>query len=406
MQNDYKKQVLATASTLRNESDFINLVESAKFSKEETKAEIFKVINELKKVTNLSVVIFPKSFAFRVGGSKRNVIPSRPQGVNGEILNQRQFLELITKLKRQSISFTKNEFNSVVLLYFLLFKPNIVKYGEDTTLRAETATISQTENKLRSIIGEQEYLSIQIGTEKYFVDSFKKISGVPKADAAFYYKNQPVIFVSLKNGGSPGNFQQYGGWPTDLGIRSRSDLEKQENKSLEKFVLRVENIFKSLGLKPDTSGSFNFNNLKKGNNFAEYLDDGKLAAKVVYGKDYGTKIFGKNNVQIVLDGDIIFKPLNGSYTIEGSFKTSINPMIAKNTPNFKVDPTDLYAPVLLLAKSESQGLNQAGFKNVRAYVFPNNKVSKTYLEKTKKIEEILKRNDKNEIARLKQEITK
>ena len=61
---------------------------------------------------------------------------------------------------------------------------------------------------------------------------------------------------------------------------------------------------------------------------------------------------------------------------------------------------------MLLAKSESQGLNQAGFKNVRAYVFPNNKVAKTYMEKTKRIEEILKRGNKDEVARLKQEITK
>lgn len=404
MDNDYKKQVIATASSLRTESQFIKLINSASFAEEQTRIDIFDVIEKFKKVQNLNIVVFPSSFAFRVGKSSRNVIPGYVMGFKGEIKDQSQFVELVKKFKKTSIKLSKNEFASTVLLYFLLYKPNIVSYGENTTLTAESATISQVQNQIRSILADRDTLHIQIGTQKYEVDEFKKIAGVPKADAAFYFKNKPVIFISLKNGGRPGNFQQYGGWPGDWGIKNRSDVSRY--KDLENFVTRVENIFKGLGLKKDSSGSYDFNNLKKGTNFAEYLDDPILAAKVIYGKDYGDTNFGINNVQIVLDGDIIFVPSNGYFKLEGSFKTSINPKIDPNFKPFKVDKNDIYTPVMLLAKSESQGLNQAGFKNVRAYVFPNNKVAKTYYDKTLRIEEILKSKTKKDIEQLKKEIVK
>lgn len=402
MDIDYKKQIESRARQLKDVSNFYAMVESVELAK---KNKILSVIKEFEAVRNLNIVLFPKTFAFRVGSSSRNVISSYPMGFKGDLKDQRYFTELIAKLERaNNLRINDLEFKSLVLLFFLLFRSDIVKYGEDTTLQAETATISQTESKLRSILAGRDFLHIEIGKEKYIVDSFKKIQGVPKADAAFYYKNQPVIFCSLKNGGSPANFQQYGGWPVDLNIKSRADVKREP--SLEKFVSRVENVFKGLGLKPDSSGSYDFNNLKKGSNFAEYLDDPNLAAKVVYGKDYGSTNWGKNNVQIVMDGDIIFKPNGQYYTLEGSFKTSVNPKLRESIGPFRVDPTDIYAPVLLLAKSESQGLNQGGFKNVRAYIFPNNKVSKAYIAKLKYVEDILKSGDKDKIAKLKQEIVK
>ena len=403
MEINYKQQVLQTARELQDVNNFHALLESVEDS---TKNKLTTVITQFEAVNNLNVTIFPKSFAFRVGTSSRNVISSYPTGFKGDLKDQRQFLQLITRMKsnKNDVRLTDIEFKSLVLLYFLLYQPNKIKYGEDTSLQAETATISQTVNKMRSIMSDRDFLYIEVGKEKYTVDDFKKVSGVPKADAAFYFKNQPVLFCSLKNGGSPGNFQQYGGWPVDLSIKSREDVRREP--TLEKFVSRVENIFKGLGLKPSIDGKFDFNNLKKGTNFAEYLDDANLAYKVIYGKDYGSTNYGINNVQILLDGDIIFKPSNSYFTLEGSFHTDLNPKIAKRTQTFKIDPNSIYAPVMLLAKSESQGLNQAGFKNVRAYVFPNNKVAKTYMEKTKRIEEILKRGNKDEVARLKQEITK
>lgn len=403
MDQDYQKLILQTSRELKDKANFISLIQNIETK---LKDKLLLVISQFEAVTQLAVVVFPKSFAFRSGSSSRNVISSYPTGFKGDLKNQRQFIDLIQKLKtsRNGLRVNDQEFKSLVLLYFLLYQPNKVSYGEDKTLNAETATISQTVNKMRSIMMDKDELYIQIGKEKYTVDDFKKITGVPKADAAFYYKNQPVIFCSLKNGGTPGNFQQYGGWPVDLGIKSRDDVRR--NPVVEKFVSRVENVFKSFGLKPDSSGSYDFNNLKKGSNFADFLNDETLAYKVIYGKDYGSTNFGINNVQILLDGDIIFKPLNGYYTLEGSFHTSINPKISTKPKTFRIDETDIYAPVMMLAKSESQGLNQGGFKNVRAYVFPNNKVAKSYMTKMKRIESVLAKNNKQEIETLKSEIVK
>jgi hypothetical protein len=407
MNNNYQKTdqtiIQRFGRKLLNEDYFFSLINS---TETRTREKILKTITEFDKVQQLNVTIFPKSFAFRVGTSSKNVISSYPMGFKGDLKDQTQFVTLLKKLESNKSSIILNDldFKNLVLLYFLLYRSGKVKYGEDKTLKAETATITQTLSKMRTIMSDRDYLYIQIGKEQYMVDDFKKISGVPKADAAFYFRNNPVIFCSLKNGGQPGNFQQYGGWPVDLGIKNRDDVKKYP--VVEKFVTKVENIFKSLGLKPDSNNSYDFNQLKKGSNFADFLDDPELAYRVIYGKDYGSTNWGINNVQILLDGDIIFKPLNGYYTLEGSFHTDINPKLTNNQKSFSIDQHDIYTPVMMLAKSESQGLNQGGFKNVRAYVFPNNKVAKSYMAKTNKIQDIISRGDKTEIQNLKNELVK
>lgn len=339
----------------------------------------------------VKAVFFSKSITFRVGSSsikdlKAEGITGLPTGFKTEFKGD--FLDEFLSLVSSPGIINKHKLVILSAGYYILFKRNDVVTEQDKSTQAESAQILLTSTVLSELKRNGESIAIKMGKEIYDVDEFKKVPGTPKADAAFYYKNKPIIFLSLKKGNGPANFQQYGGWAGDLGIKTRSDVKGKP--IFEEFVSRVENIFTKLGLVPDNNGRFNFNDLKKGSYFGNPVTNEYVGTKVKFGKDYSpSSSFGINNVHALVDGDIKFKFKNGVYILDGQYHFELNPALEPIKQTITSDDK-LYKPVLMVYKSEGQGLSQGGFSNARAAIWPNNRVAQTAIEKFNTAEQLIK----------------
>jgi hypothetical protein len=338
----------------------------------------------------LKVVFFGKSVAFRVGAS--SVKDINLPGVSGLSLGFKTtfktgFVEDFTQILNSGTS-SLNKHSLVVLAagYYILFKESMVTNETDKSIKAEASQIISATYELNQLKLNNDYINLRLGKELYKIDEIKKVPGVPKADAAFYYKNKPIVYLSLKQGQSAGNFLQYGGWANDLGIKTRQDVRGKP--VFEDFVSRVELIFQNLGLTIDSFGRYDFNELKKGSYFGLPLENDYVSSKVKFGKDYSpASPFGINNVQVLLDGSLQFSLQNGVYNVSGKYHTELNPNLKENT---SYTPDTLYKPIMILYKSEGQGLNQGGFSNARASVWPNNRVAQAAISKFELAEQLIK----------------
>lgn len=367
----------------------------------EKNADFKKITTLLEAAPSLSVLIFSKSIAFRIGKGSIKSIPGFPAGFKGSFTNI--VSDVNATLASGVLKLPKNKTVTLAAAYFILFYPEKVKLEEDKTEAAESEQVLRTVSTLNSLLKRGESLKITIGKEVYNVDGFKQVQGRPKADAVFTFKNQPVIFCSLKKGKVAGDFQQYGGWSSDLGLNTRQDISNISE--VNTFVSRIERIFQALQLQKNTNGRYDFNNFKKGTNFAAYLEDPKLSYKAIFGKNFGTKAWGLDNCQIVLDGDITLVPgKNKTYEIKGMFHTMINPLLSNGSVS-KLNVDDTYRPALFVYKSEQQGLNQGSFANARASIWPNNKVIKSYIKKLDNVEAGINKGG-SELDRIKKEILK
>ena len=61
---------------------------------------------------------------------------------------------------------------------------------------------------------------------------------------------------------------------------------------------------------------------------------------------------------------------------------------------------------MFLIKSEQQGLNQAGFSNVRAVIWPNNKVTSGYAKKFAEILSAIRSKNINKITEYRNQMVK
>ena len=112
----------------------------------------------------------------------------------------------------------------------------------------------------------------------------------------------------------------------------------------------------------------------------------------------------------LIDGDIVFEPIKGKgsnvFRLTGSYHAQPNPCLMRSRPTFRADASDIYAPVMFLIKSEQQGLNQGGFSNVRAVIWPNNKVASGYAKKFEDILRTVKSKNVPRIAELRKAMVK
>jgi len=340
---------------------------------------IIKILNSLEKNKSIECFIFSKSIAFRIGRSSVKTIQGFASGFKssflGGVIAKKVFIP--TKLPASSKKYSKSEVVFLCAVYYLLNHFKKVKSESDKTEAVESAQVMKVQNDLKKLIKEYGSVRLVVGKQTYDVDSFKQVPGRPKADMVFTYKNQPVIFVSHKKGGAPAAFQQYGGFSADLGIKSKPDAKKYPE--IYKFLDDIDTTLKALGVSKDREGRYDLNDLRKGSNMARMIYDENIANIVMFGKDFNTKRVGLDNCSILIDGDIIFKPKRlNTFELQGSFHTSINPVLQKTKKPYKANPNDVYSPVMFIIKSEQQGLKQAGLTNARAVIWPNNNVAQTY----------------------------
>ena len=126
--------------------------------------------------------------------------------------------------------------------------------------------------------------------------------GTPKADFNMINsEGNPVVFISHKKasykGASPDDFIRWGGFV--------------EYKDHPEVKLYTEKLIEFLQKN-------NLTQIPPASKFIKEIADNVLAQKLVYGRDYGSKTFGINNVTIAIQGDIkLEKQDDGSYNLTG-----------------------------------------------------------------------------------------
>lgn len=369
--------------------------------------DLSKIVKTLTDNSNLNCYIFSKSVAFRVGKSSIKSIPNYPDGFKTSFGSGQEAKDVFTPYKFNS-TLSKSNVVIIIAAYYLIFHSDRTKSESDKTEAVESEQVVQTQGQLKKLVKEYGEVKLVVGDASYSVDDFSQVSGRPKADMVFSHKGTNVIFVSHKKGGKPGDFQQYGGFAADLNIKVRADAKKY--RAIDKFLSEIEQIMVALDVPKDNNGRYDLNYLKKGSNFAKLIDDEDVANTVMFGKDFSKGKVGLDNCSILIDGDIVFTPVKGKglnvFKLEGSYHTTVNPTLIKNKPMFKADPNDIYSPAMFLMKSEAQGLNQGGFANARAVIWPNNNVIRSYSSLFKDVYSAVKSKNAKKIEEIRKKLVK
>ena len=335
-----------------------------------------KVLDKLISDKAVNCHIFTGSVTFRnASGSVKN-LPIKPTGFKGGMSKSQTAIDVFLKTVYTSSfdpSVSVDKFIIACAFYFLIYQPDRVKTESDKTEAAEGQQVKATQSVLKLLLKEQGEIRLKIGDNYYTIDEFDQYTaGRPKADATFKYKGTDVVFLSLKKGSKAGDFQQYGG-STDLGLTTANMNQFPE---VQEFANKIESVCAGLSLNKTING-YDFWDLKKGAYFGYPLRDPKVAATVMFGKDFGSTKFGINNCNCTIDGDIVFKKTKSANTFEltGQYHISINPYEYK-TPQYPAySETDIYAPILFLAKANN--VNHIGFIHARFYIWPQNNSAKT-----------------------------
>jgi hypothetical protein len=328
------------------------------------------VLKKLWQTPAVTCCIYTGSVTFRIGTGSVKGLAISPAGFKTSFSPKGTTAsDIFLKKYDRSFAVTSTEkFIITCAFYFLIHAPDRVKTESDKTEASEGQQVLATQAALKALVKEYGEIRLKIGDNSYNVDEFSQYTaGRPKADATFKYKGVDVVWLSLKKGGKPADWQQYGG-SADLGIVG-GDVTKFPDIKL--FADNITKVFEALGVSKGKNGKYDFNSLDKGSYFGMPLKNHMVACKVMYGKDFGPK-FGINNCNVCVDGDLKFIKARGSNEFElgGEYHISVNPYEFKSPKFPKYDPADLYSPVLFVTKA--QNVNQIGFDHARFYIWPQN----------------------------------
>lgn len=186
-------------------------------------------------------------------------------------------------------------------------------------------------NKELNTIGS---IDIELAGKEYkSIVRAETVKGTPKADFTLNTKEGPVIFLSHKDGSTPKHFQQYSGFK---GLEDYDEIKS--------FVEAVKNA---------TNGE-----LESKQSFKRALLSDEVKRKSVYGLDFGSDSFGKNNCQAILQGPVKFEAQeSGDYVIISNHQVH-NPDI----------PSGGYEPMLYVTFRRDR--NNMGIKNARFGIYP------------------------------------
>lgn len=358
-----------------------------------------KILEELITTSNITCHIFEGSVAFRIGKFSIKTISGYSSGFKSSFSSNSNAKDIFDTSNFTAFNtISKQNFVQIAAFYFLYKDPNRVKTESDNTEAAEGEQIALTKTKLKALLKEANQIKIKVGNEEYTIDDFQQVSTRSKSDAYFSFKRKPLIYISLKKGKAPGDFQQYGGL-MDLGIKG---ADYAEFPDIVEFTNHIDNMFSSFGLKKK-NGKYDFNDLQAKSYFGFLLPNPTTACKAIFGKEFGSTDFGLNNCHAAIDGDLSFKRVGkqlNNYALDGEFHITLNPY-TYSTRASEFKPDDIYKPVLFVQKSESQGLNQLGYLNARFNIWPNNKVAKKGRENLDEIISAIKLKNKKTIYELK-----
>jgi hypothetical protein len=250
--------------------------------------------------------------------------------------------------------FTKREYNKLTPNQIIFVDDNSNEYKlEDIVKTAdfggkvkgfstkhEASALNEFDALIKGILQEKgvESINIKIGDDLYTnIVSAINQPGVPKSDFNLINSdNQPIIFISHKMGGGAKSFARWGGFVFAF---------KEKNEEVMQFVQNI-------------SEKITNNTFEKNATFAQKINSQELKNRIVFGKDFG-KEYGKNNVQLVIQGKIELNPTQeeNTYTITG-----------ENIWSSGQTPTDNFEPVL---EAHYRGdFTSLRFKNAESFSRP------------------------------------
>ena len=147
---------------------------------------------------------------------------------------------------------------------------------------ATTAIETAAMDDLDKVLEEIGPIDIKIGNNIYKnIVGARNTPGVPKSDFELIDEDgKSVVFISHKDGSTAKDFQQYGGVSYF-----------KDNPDVQSFAKAVK---KQIGGDTMTTGG----------GYKREVKDKEVGLKSIYGINYGSSEFGKDNVQIVCQGEI------------------------------------------------------------------------------------------------------
>jgi len=218
--------------------------------------------------------------------------------------------------------------------------------GKGTSVSAENFALKKLNNTIEILKEETRstYLTIKHKGKVYKITHAESTPGTPKSDFHLVgLDGKPVFWISHKASkkGNALDFQQYGGL---------QELDKAtKSKDIESFVDAVKIFIKvnhpNAKVYPDKTSLF------------RKVKDKNVILKSMYGIDYGKK-YGKQNVQVLIQGDIILENKGKYFEIYGSTHTMNNGELPKGG----------YEAVYFSRKSADR--TNFGIKGARFFVVP------------------------------------
>ena len=352
--NSLNESLLLEGKELENEMSriSINLSNESKDFINTKSEEIHRdTINSIKN-SNWIITVYPGVIKVRnsSGGKEETYLG-----------NTKDFKNNINKVKNGIV---KNKYQQGLLLVFYCLLYGLegsLVFNPKDSLKKERIALDNLSNKLREVENELGNFELVIKTSSgvitwpyYSIDPIeaKDVPGTPKADFVILDENGNHLYISHKDGSGVTGFQQYSGMSGDKNIASHPEVQNFVNVIKDKIG----------SMKKMTKGTF----------FAKPIEDEKLMGYCIFGNDYGSKNFGINNCQVMLQGEVILqiseKPKGGNVvTIESSSHSLVNPYVIGKT-KLVIKDNDPYKPAMFCAKSAQ--LKQFNVPGARFYVWP------------------------------------
>lgn len=162
--------------------------------------------------------------------------------------------------------------------------------GKGGTLGPERAAIAGLQSQLNEIGEPITIVFNGVSYEK--ITNVVNVKENQKADFAFAAGDKPLLFVSYKPGSTAKSIISYGG------LAAISEKSRDVKSFVDAIKAQVDD-FQGLGYE-----------------FSVPLDDKGVILKAMYGSDFGSKTYGENNVQAIMQGTITLVGKDGIYTIK------------------------------------------------------------------------------------------
>jgi len=208
--------------------------------------------------------------------------------------------------KVNKFPFFKDE-NSKYGLQDLLKTSQLGGKGKGSGTKVEDAALASFKTSVEKLVQENNgpITVIVNGIPYKNIVTAETQQGTPKSDFNLIdSEGKPVVFISHKKashkGASPDDFIRWGGFS-----------EYEDENDVKLFIEKLKELMVQKG----------WDEIPRAVNFIKEIENDELAKKIVFGKDYkeGSKVFGKNNVTIAIQGAINLTPTSekGTYDLTG-----------------------------------------------------------------------------------------